>query len=230
MKTKIISFLIILSCSSLSLLQCSIVSLDIEPIAICLGTIAFPHSVIPHANIYYNGKKLPIDIDTKEKRVNIIPYCLEESKSNQQFHMIICSECKIASKENTIQYLHVPKSVPYKFYTLSAARQYNKEQEVDGYLWNVHEDTLVHNIIPDNTIIFLFNANLIEGLHVKSWPQNSNIRILPEIVIKKSVSKNDISDAMNSAALASMDLDAIHKRNITSIKQINQKAVLSLKS
>lgn len=220
-----------MSCGSLSILQGSMLSLDYEPVAICLGNIIFPKNVTPDLNVYYKGKKLSIDLHSKEKEVKLVPYSLEEVKSNQQFHMIICPECKFASKDNTIQYLYVPKNVPYKFYTLSAARQYNQNQEVDGYLWNSIEDKLLDDhIIPDNTIIFLFDANLIEGLNVKSWPQDSNARILPEIRIKQSISQKDLSDAIIAARLAALDLDAIHKCNMTCIKQINKQAVLSLKS
>lgn len=231
MKIKIILWMIIISCGRLSFLDASVVSLDYEPVAVCLGTIVFPKKVHPYPNLYYNGRKLSIDVDLKEKEVKVIPYSLEEAQSKQQFHMIICLECKFASKENTVQYLYIPKNVSYKFYTLSAARQYNNDKEVDGYLWTLTQDQLsADRIIPDDTIIFLFNADLIEGLHVKSWPQNSNVRILPEIVIKKSACQQDLSDAMTQGAAASVGLNRIHKHNATCIKQINQKAVLSMKS
>lgn len=231
MKTKILLYVLIMSCVPLSYLHAYMVSLDYEPVAICLGAITFPSYVTPYANLYYNGKKLSIDVDTKEKSVAIIPYCLEEAKSQQQFHIVICGECKISSKENTIECLYVPLDVSYKFYTLSATREYNQDQEVDGYSWKVTENNLVdNNTIPQDAIIFLFDADLVEGLYVKSWPQNSNVRILPEIVIKKTASQKELVQAMNASAAASMDINGIHKRNMTCIKQIDQKAVLSLKS
>lgn len=223
--------MIVISCRSLSILHGSILSLDYEPVAICLGSVIFPTNVAPHLHIYYKGKKLTIDTHSKEKEFKLIPYSLEEKKSTQQFHMIICSECKIASKDNTVQYLYVPYTVPYKFYTLTAARQYNQDQEVDGYLWtSVEERLLEKNIIPDGTIIFLFNSDLIDGLNIKSWPQDSSARILPEIIIKKTSTHDDLLAAINAACLAAPDLDAIHKRHTTCVKQINQKAVLSMKS
>lgn len=218
-------------CAPLSYVHTYMVSLDYEPIAICLGAITFPFHVTPYANLYYNGKKLLIDVDTKEKAVPVISYCLEEAKSHQQFHIVVCGECKISSQENTIECLYVPADISYKFYTLSATREYNQDQEVDGYSWKVTENKLVdNNSIPQDAIIFLFDADLVEGLYVKSWPQNSNVRILPEIVIKKTVTQKELVQAMNASAAASMDINAIHKRNITCMKQINQQAVLSLKS
>jgi len=207
-------------------------AVDYEPIAIYLGSIKFPmHIRNTHLNLFYKGKKLSIDINNKEKELRLFPYSLEEEKSNQQFHMIICSECKIASKDNTVQYLYVPSKVDYKFYTLNAARSYNEKKEINGYLWTCTQEQLLDdNIIPDNTVIFIFDANLIEGLQVKSWPHNSNARVLPEIVIKNTVSKKDLYDAFDKASLAALPLNTIHQRNMTCIKQMDKQSILSMKS
>ena len=231
MKTKIYFLTIVMFCSLLSMLQGATLPLDYEPVAICLGSVIFPKNIDPDLNIYYKGKKLSIDVNSKEKEVRLVPYSLEEKKSNQQFHMIICAECKIASKDNTVQYLYVPAKTPYKFYTLAAARSYNEDKEVDGYLWTSTEERLLDdNIIPDNTVIFVFDANFIEGLNVKSWAQGSSARILPEIVVKKSISQKDLSRAIVKARLASLDLDTIHQRNMTCVKQMGKQSVLSMKS
>ena len=223
--------MIIVCCIPLSLVQAAAVSFDYEPVAVCLGNVLFPRSVDPDLNVYYKGKKLPIDVFSKEKEVRNIPYSLEEKKSTQKIYMIICSECKFASQDNTIQYLYVPANVDYKFYTLSAARQYNENQEVQGYLWTVIEEQLLDdNIIPDNTVIFLFDVSFVEGLNVKSWSQSSSARVLPEIIIKKSANQQDLSRAIIKARLAALDMDTIHKHDMSCTKQINKQAVLSMKS
>ncbi len=229
--------MMIISFGSLSIMQGSALAADYEPVAICLGSVKFPMSVKnTNLNIFYKGKKLSIDVHNKEKEVKLIPYSLEEKKSNQQFHMIICSECEPCNytgseKNNTIKYLYVPAKVQYKFYTLCAARSYNDEGVVDGYLWTcIDERLLDDNIIPDNTIIFIFDADLVEGLNVKSWEQGSSARILPEIVIKKTVSKNDLYDALDRGSLASLPLNAIHQHNVTCVKQMGKQSVLSIKS
>jgi len=205
---------------------------EYDPVAICLGSVKFPLNINnTNLNIFYKGKKLLIDVNHKEKEIKSVPYSLEEEKSNQQFHMIICSECNVASKDNTVQYLYVPSYVPYKFYTLSAARSYNENKEVDGYLWTcIQEQLLDDNVVPDNTVIFIFDAHLIEGLRVKSWPYSSSARILPEIIIKKSVNSIEVYDALDKASLASLPLNAIHQRNMVCIKQMDKQSVLSLKS
>jgi len=231
MKIKIVFLMTMISCVSFSTTDAAAVSFDYEPVAVCLGSVSFPKTVAPDLNFYYKGKKLSIDVYGKEKEFKIVPYSLEEQKSTQQFHMIICSECKFLPKDGTIQHLYVPQGIAYKFYTLSAARRYNENQEVDGYLWSVMEEQLLDgNIIPDNTVIFLFNANFIAGLHVKSWPQDSSARILPEIVIKDSVNQVDLSREVIISRLAAMDMDTIHKHGMTALRQINKQAVLSLKS
>ena len=232
MKTKIAFLMIIIFCGPLSMVQGIDLAADYEPVAICLGSVKFPMSINnTNLNLFYKGKKLSIDVHNKEKEVKLVPYSLEEKKSNQQFHMIICSECEIASKDNTIQYLYVPSRIKYKFYTLGAARSYDDEGEVDGYLWTCTDERLLDdNIIPDNTVIFIFDADLIDGLNIKSWEQGSSARILPEIVIKKTVAQQVLYDALDRASLASLPLNAIHQRNVTCVKQMGKQSVLSMKS
>lgn len=212
-----------------------------EPIALCIGDIVFHTEIDPDLCLYYKGDKLQLDTnyDKKSKKiginhdakqlVGIVPYSLKEAKATQEFHILICCCPQIASHENTINYLYVPTAVMYKFYTLSAGRIYNKEDQIEECIWNVHEDYLqVDRIVPDNTIIFLFNANLIEGLEVKSWPLNSNIRLLPSIVLKKSIERNDIVRAIIEARLASVDFDAIHSPRVQGSSRRENKTVVMM--
>jgi len=207
-----------------------------EPTALCLGNIVFQAPVQPHLRIYYKGNRLSLDMNSKGP-VKIVPYSLTENKSAQQFHILISSQCTFANQEfhrfdqdNTVQSLIVPKNIPYKFYTLSAARQYNKDNEVDGFLWTVTDELLLDDrILPDNTIIFLFDANLIEKLNVKSWPQNSNTRLLPDIIIK-NIPHDKILRAITNGLLAGIDLDAIHHHHNVYIKKMENQAVLSMMS
>lgn len=195
-----------------------------EPMALCLGNIVFNTPVDPDVCLYYKGNKLQLDINNEKmvrrigqvtptkKLVTMVPYTLSEAKAIQHFHILICCKPEISSIDNIINYLYVPHNTPYKFYTLSGARQYNDNQ-LDGCTWNVTEEFLLDDqIIPDNTIIFLFNADFIQGLEVKSWPLNSNVRVLPSIVIKHTITPESIRQAMIEARLAGMDFDAIHNR------------------
>lgn len=210
-----------------------------EPMALWIGDIIFHTQIDPDLCLYYKGNKLQLDTnyDKRSKKigkpqplqqlVSVVPYGLSETKATQQFHILICCRPEFASDQNTVQYLYVPDNILYKFYTLSAARTYNKENEIEDCLWAVTEEDLYDGrIVPDNTIIFLFNASLIEGLEVKSWPLNSNIRLLPSIVLKKTIDSQDVVRAIIEARLASIDFDAIHTYKITSSSKRENKTVV----
>lgn len=201
-----------------------------EPVALCMGNIVFPEPISPDLSLYYKGNKLQLDVE-ENKQVDTVPYSLVEGKTTQKLHVLICSELGFATDENTVLYLHVPDAVGYKFFVLSAARKYNKNNELQGYFWEVQELELADDrIIPDDTMIFLFDANLIESLEVRSWVKDNNIRLLPDIVIKKSVSTHMLSRTIAISRLAAIDLDTIHQRNFKHIKQKNSRAVAMMVS
>ena len=213
-----------------------------EPMALCLGDIVFNFDIDPDLCLYYKGNKLKLDInhDKKTKKLGCmhpkkqlmrtVPYTLNEPKATQKFHLLICSHPYFASDSNTITYLHVPKKASYKFYILSGARKYNKDNEVDGCFWTVTQERLLGDrIVPDNTIIFLFNADYVEGLEIKSWPLNSNIRLLPSIIIDKMISEEDIIRAIVQARMTAMDFDTIHHRHPKSPTKIESKTLVTIK-
>ncbi|MDP3787984.1 MAG: hypothetical protein Q8Q60_01540 [Candidatus Chromulinivorax sp.] len=213
-----------------------------EPMALCVGEIVFNTDIDPDLCIYYKGNKLPIDInyDKKSKRlgqvitqkelVKIVPYTLNEAKATQQFHILICNHPQFASDSNTIMYLHVPTDMAYKFYTLTAARKYDEDGKVIGCMWAVAEEFLLNDrIVPDNTIIFLYNADYVEGLEPKSWPLNSNIRLLPSIVMKKSVEIQDINRAIIEARIIALDFNTVHHHYLQNATKRDNKTVVEIK-
>ncbi len=208
-----------------------------NPMALCLGSINFPMPVRPDLSLYYKGDKLPLDNNAEKlvrryyqkeedlvlAGIKNVPYSLLELKTVQKFHMLIAAEILPASQDNTIFYWYVPQGVAYKFYTLSAARHVIHEE--DFCSWSVTQEYLLQdNIIPDDTIIFLFDAQLVFGLEVKNWSQNSNVRLIPEIIIKPSASLEQITKAMNYGRLAALDVDAFHSHDFSCIKKIDDKA------
>lgn len=210
-----------------------------EPMALCIGDIIFHTQIDPDLCLYYKGDKLQLDInyDKKSKKigkeeviqqlVNIVPYSLTETKATQKFHILICCRPEFASDENTIDYLYIPHDTPYKFYTLSAARLSSKDNQLEDCLWTVSQESLGDKgIVPDNTIIFLFNADFIEGLQVKSWPSNSNIRILPSIVLKQSIDRQDVLRAIVQARLAAIDFDVVHRHRIQAQSKRDCKSIM----
>lgn len=241
MKIKTIVLTFLVTFGSLLAIQDSLLDYE-EPMALCIGDVKFHTDIDSDLCLYYKGNKLQLDINhdkkpkklgqvtTKKELVRVVPYSLNEAKATQKFHLLICSRPHFASDSNTITHLHVPKNISYKFYTLSGIRQKNKENAVDDCCWAVTEESLLEDRkIPDNTIIFLFNADFIEGLEVKSWPLNSNIRLLPSIIMKKTIDSQDIVRAIVEARMIAIDFDTIHHRHAKNATKIENKTVVMIK-
>lgn len=196
-----------------------------KPKALCVGNIVFPENINPNLSLYYKGDKLQLDLDGK-KEVDRVPYSLIEDKSTQCIHILVSQELQCSTSENTVQYLHVPQGASYKFYTLSAARDYDQNGQMRGYMWSVTENSLGDlRVAPDNTMIFLFDPLLVDGLEVRSWVQDNNTRLLPDIVIKKSASGQNLNRAIAVSRLAAMDMDTLHYHHYETKKQRNKQAV-----
>ena len=213
-----------------------------EPMAPFVGDIVFPSDIDPDLCLYYKGNKIQLDInhDKKSKRlgqfiapkelIKIVPYAFNEAKATQKIHLLICQRPEFASCDNTINYLYIPQDLSYKFYTLTATRKYNSEGLADGYCWQVDEEILSDDrIIPDNTVIFLFRADYISGLAVKSWPLNSNIRILPTIVMHQNIDPDDIARAIVQSRMIAIDFDTIHNHHVQNASKIESKTVVVIK-
>ncbi len=213
-----------------------------EPMAPFIGDIVFPCDIDPDLCLYYKGNKIQLDInhDKKSKRigqsltkkdlVKIVPYAVNEARSTQKIHLLICDRPLPSSYDNTINYLYVPEGVSYKFYTLTAMRKYDQDKVAQGYCWHVTQEVLpADKIIPDNTIIFLFKADYIAGLDVKVWPLNSNIRILPTILMDQNIDREDITQAIIQARIIGIDFDTIHKHHLSNSSKIESKTVVMIK-
>ncbi len=213
-----------------------------EPMAPFVGDIVFPCDIDPDLCLYYKGNKIQLDInhDKKTKRlgqlltpqelIKIVPYAFNEAKATQKIYLLICQRPEFSSSDNTINYLYVPQELSYKFYTLIATRKYNDEGVADGYCWQVTQEKLSEDrIIPDNTVIFLFNADYISGLQVKSWPLNSNVRILPTIVMQQGLDADLITKAIVQSRMIAIDFDTIHSHHTCNATKIENKTVLVIK-
>lgn len=213
-----------------------------EPMAPFIGDIVFPTEIDPDLCLYYKGNKIQLDINhdkkskrlgqvlTKKELVKIVPYALNEAKATKKIHILICQRPEFASDNNTINYVYVPENVSYKFYTLTATRTFNSQNIADGCCWQVTEEILSDDrIIPDNTVIFLFNADYVAGLEVKSWPLNSNIRVLPTIMMHKNIDPEDIVRAVIQARMIAIDFDTIHNHHVHNASKIESKTVVVIK-
>lgn len=178
-----------------------------------LGSVIFPVEVSPSLCLYYKGQKLLVD-GQKDEEYKTISFSLDEASYVQQLHILICLEPSCFSEHNNIKYLTVDPTQPYKLYSLRGARTFDAQGE-EVLSWDVQEEKLEDSIIPDNTLIVVYNPELVEGLQVVSWRTKDQIRILPNIVMKKQIKKDVFIQAMNIARLSAMDLDSYHEQAST---------------
>ena len=189
-----------------------------------LGSIFFPVEVYPSLRLYYKGQKLILDARS-DQEYKKISFTLDESPQVHAINILICEDSCLA-KNNNIKHLAVSFSVDYKFYTLQGTRYFNDKGE-EVLNWKVVEKKLDENIIPNNTLIFIFDPKLVENLRVFSWKKGGQVLNLPEIVMKKSVNgkilkKEDFNKAMNIACLSALELDSYHRQAGSSSIQKSQ--------
>ena len=136
-------------------------------------------------------------------------------------NILICEQVSCFAYKNNIHHLTLGTD-NYKFYRLYGMRN------GDLLSWEIEEETLEDNYIPENTLIFVFDPDLVDGLRPVSWKKENQMRLLPDIIMDKTKSYDEFAAAMNYACLSAMDLDAYHKREGSqSLKQNQVVAKLS---
>lgn len=180
-----------------------------DPTKLFLGSIQFPETLLFDLCLYYKGQKIPTESDDNQASAE---FSFLESKYTQELFILISENisCK-TSENNTVNHLtNCDKN--YKCYHLSAHR-------VDGpsgkaaCSWLMKKHQLHENIIPDNTVIFLFDPKFVEELEVNYWDKNSTMRLLPTIHIKDTISSKELSRAMTVARLKAIDIDGLHTKS-----------------
>lgn len=214
-----------------------------EPMTQFVGEMIFNHSIDPDLCLFYKGSMLQIDNNhdkqirkigqttPQHQLVKIVPYMLKEAKATKEIYILVCNRPQCSSEINTVMYYHIPENVSYKLYKLTATRTYDDNGEATGCTWAVAEEALFDDrIVPDNTIIFLFNADYVDGLDVKSWPVNSNIRLLPTIIMKKSIDADAVARAIIEARLLGIDFNTVHYHYAKDEKKRESKTVVTIKA
>ncbi|MBI2353205.1 hypothetical protein HYV11_03135 [Candidatus Dependentiae bacterium] len=185
-----------------------------EPTTLFLGTIKFPSILIDHNDVclYYKGKKLATEWD---KNNSSVQFSFLETKASQQLYLLICNDitCQ-ANNQNTIDYLQL-KNNNYLCYDLEATRIYDENDNLINFSWNAKECCLTKKVIPENTIIFLFNPDFIEGIQILSWNKNQVMRLIPTIYINNQISNQEIVQSMAITRLNAIDIDTFHSKKET---------------
>lgn len=187
-------------------------------------TIQFPTSLksVPGVRVYCAGTKLPCQIDHETNRLT---FTVEAKKHRTLFDMVITALPQFESKENTIKFLKVANSRPYKLYTLELitmlresantspekiAELFNQEPT---YTWRINEGKLLNNRIPDNAIIVCYDPQYVDNLIGGSAVE------FPKIVIKEDIvnlvgSEKKLHDMSARLILDLLHMDTIHA-NVT---------------
>ena len=194
------------------------------------GTVLFPLGITSHgAKVYHGGTMIPVNTED-----NHLTFSIKAGKNQKVFYILIANaqDFEYAKKqavedqsiEQTIQYRSILQGKTYKLYRV---RIMPKEVSIEQTLLSLDNSEIIpeydwyieslqfmeHDIIPDDTIVVLYNPNYVQGL------QSEGTHKLPTIIIK-----NDIEDIEKLHEyelinlLASLDTDTIHaptKRKIT---------------
>jgi len=155
-----------------------------------VGNIIFPQNVksIPQISLYRRGIKIKSETDHDANKTQ---FTISEDKTCNEFYLLITQNVKANVKDNTVHNLAIDLNQNYKFYKIQmiqingAPRHPLAEKntdEKDEFAWqiaslNMHKD----GVLPDNTLIIIFNPEYVEKL------EGGNDLELPKIIIKKNI-------------------------------------------
>lgn len=123
------------------------------------GSIFFPSTLemVPSIRVYYAGRKIVCETDDCGKKIT---FSIPEHKQRTFFFMLITPEIEFCSHENTVPFLKLKKSAPYKFFVMELIQvEAPKKKRNLGQIrlkktWN----------IPGQSGSLIFNCQIVEFL------------------------------------------------------------------
>lgn len=187
--------------------------------ALWYGTITFPHDmqIIPPIRVYYAGNKLGLNIDNDAKQST---FSLTEYKQRTSFTLLICTDIEVVvSTANTVDFLRVPRGIPYKMYELNF-------NTADG-TWKITEIQLPEDRqIPENAIIVRYHPLFVKKI------EGGTAYELPKIVLDErtldNLSPEELHDASIHLFLGSLNSDSVHAKSTSLVKSDISKKTISL--
>lgn len=178
------------------------------------GSIQLTHKIAYDLCLFYKGEKIIFDPQIQD---NSLDFSFVDDKSTHCIYVIITDAVTHNTEHaNTLQSLQIADESKYICYKLQAKRQ-KDDQNQDLLTWDSIEHKLEQNIIPENSLIFLFNPHLIAGLKVPSWQSENVFRLVPTILIDPQSSVAELQRAMVVARLSALDIDPVHRKKTTAI-------------
>lgn len=166
---------------------------------IYITRIAFPATVktIPTLCGYYKGYSLTFNSNY---------YILPEDQVRTYFPIVITQEVKQIAEGKNVKYLERLPNKPCKLFHV---------RYTDNKKWSI-ELEVEKNLplrLPAEALILLMNPNHIDSLNTHDQPahnDDTNI-LLPTIVIKPTVTAQQLNTESNDSLLAAFDSKSVHR-------------------
>ena len=178
---------------------------------------------------YYKGYRLNFEGDM----------CIfDESKSTEQFILVVTEQVKISTQSSGILYLErLPKKDCRLFYIKKKyAYKTNSANIFNGWVIEEEEAENIPNRLPDNSLILLISPKFIEKIKTNKQIEkqavkmvNAPITYLPAITIKKSITQKELDNSCQLNILGALDTNALHAQ-IKNTKRLDNRVVLSQRS
>lgn len=181
-----------------------------------VGNIIFPSNIktIPQVPLYQRGTKVQTEMDNPGKKIQ---FTLSEDKKQRDFYFLITQHVQPKVKNNIVKYLKVHQNQAYKLFHLKRS---------GAKLWKIQEEELSEKrIIPDETLIIIFNPSYVDKV-----TEGNNFE-LPKILIKKDIlalagSEEKLHDEANELLMACLDLNILHIKPTSEIKSDYKKKLV----
>jgi len=153
-----------------------------------VGNIIFPQNMkdIPQISLYRRGLKIKTETDNAS---NKIQFTISDDKACNQFYILITKNIRAKVEDNTVHHLTADPNQS-KFYRIqiqiNGTPRHPLTEKNNGtkaeFAWRITPLTIYESgIIPDNTLIIIFNPDYVDKL------EGGNNLELPKIVIKKNI-------------------------------------------
>ena len=194
-------------------------------------SIQFPKTLNrkPSVRVYRLGNKVEA-VETMEYSAwenntsttsNIIDFILIEEKSRREFEVFVTDNLIPNVSEKTITSLSIPEETPFLSAKLiiSTKTETKDKKEVKLVRCDIDPKSTMKikiektpTILPDDAIIVLMDANLVEDFQSGTETEECKAKSLTKLVVKNSIPNKKIHEALINALLTSIDIDAFHSR------------------
>jgi hypothetical protein len=189
------------------------------------GSIQFANKMEYDLCLFYKGEKLAVE---HHRTAPMVEFSFLDQHNIHTIYLLITDTLTLCTQTtNTLQALTISPTHQYLCYQLQATRETVAAHTDDMLTWHINPYQIHDNKIPDNTLIFLFNPNLVAGLKVASWKPENMFRVIPTILIHPQATGAELERAMAIARLAALDVEQIHSKKNLATPESSTGAILT---